>query len=169
MDIYQIIVAGHVIATILGVGGATIAEFQITRALKDSKVSQDERALMHVNYTMIRVGMFLMLISVAAMFWYHLSQGNQFILTSEKLWIKDLMFVMIIVNAVALTKRWIPLWLGASVSFTSWWGAALLGMVGRLPYSFETYLAIYVAAIFVVAYILHLVRKFMYREWAKKN
>lgn len=161
MDIYQLIVAGHVIATILGTGGATIAEFQITRSLKDNKVSQDERALMHVNYTMIRVGMFLMLISIAAMFWYHLSQGNQFILTSEKLWIKDLMFVMIIINAVALTKRWIPLWLGASVSFTSWWGATLLGMAGRLPYSFETYLIGYVIAIFVVAYLLHLVRKFM--------
>lgn len=163
MDIYQIIVAGHVIATILGVGGATIAEFQITRALRDKSVSPDERALMHVNYKMIRVGMALMLVSVIAMFWYHLSQGNQFILTSQKLWIKDLMFVMIIVNAVALHKRWVPLWLGASISFTSWWGAALLGMAGRLPYSFETYLIGYVLVIFVVAYLLHLVRRFMNR------
>lgn len=164
MDIYQLIVAGHVIATILGTGGATIAEFQIIRASKDKKVSGDERALMHVNYTMIRMGMLLMLVSVAAMFWYHLNQGNQFIITSHKLWIKDLMLVAIILNAVALHKKWIPLWLGASVSFTSWWGATLLGMAGRLPYSFVTYLVGYIVAIFVMAYLLHLVRKLTYRR-----
>ena len=161
MDIYQIIVASHVVATILGTGGATIAEFQITRALKDKKVSDEERALMHVNYTMIRVGMAIMLVSVIAMFWYHLSQGNDFILFSEKLWIKDLMFIAIIVNAVALTKRWIPLWLGASVSFTSWWGATLLGLAGRLPYDFTTYLIGYIFAIFIVAYLLRVTHRLL--------
>ena len=163
MDIYTFIVAGHIIGTILGAGGATIAEFQITKALRDKKVSSDESALMHVNYTMIRVGMAILFISVVAMFWYHLEQGNQFILTSEKIWIKDVMFVAIIVNAVALTKRWVPLWLGASISFTSWWGATLLGLAGRLPYSFETYLVGYVVAIFLVAGIFHLVRKMLLR------
>lgn len=164
MDIYTIIVAGHVIGTILGVGGATIAEFQITRALHDKKVSDDERSLMHVNYTMIRVGMAVLLVSVIAMFWYHLSAGNQFILTSEKLWIKDLMFVMIFVNAVALHKRWVPLWLGASISFTSWWGATLLGLAGRLPYSFETYLVGYIIAIGVVAWVSHTLRAWALRR-----
>jgi hypothetical protein len=159
MDIYAVIVAAHVIGTILGTGGATVAEFQINHALKDKQVSEDERALMHVNYRMIRVGMVILLISVIAMFWYHLDKGNQFILTSEKLWIKDLMFAMIFINAIALHKRWVPLWLGASVSFTSWWGATLLGLAGRLPYGFETYLIGYIAAILIVAAILDRVRK----------
>lgn len=164
MDIYTIIVAGHVVGTILGVGGATIAEFQITRALRDKKVSDDERALMHVNYTMIRVGMAVLLVSVIGMFWYHLSAGNQFILTSEKLWIKDLMFMMVFINAIALHKRLVPLWLGASISFTSWWGATLLGLAGRLPYSFETYLIGYVIAIGAVALLSHYIRK-----WSLRN
>lgn len=157
MDIYTLIVAGHIIGTILGTGGATVAELQITRALRDKSVSPDERALMHVNYTMIRVGMAILLLSVIGMFWYHLSEGNTWILTSEKLWIKDCMFAAIFINAILLTKRWIPLWLGASVSFTSWWGATLLGIAGRLPYSFETYLIGYIVAIFVVAGVLHLI------------
>lgn len=164
MDIYTLIVAGHVIGTILGTGGATIAEFQITKALKDKKVSLEERALMHINYRMIRVGMAIIFVSVVAMFWYHLGKGNTWILTSEKLWIKDLMFVMIFLNAIALQKRWVPLWLGASISFTSWWGATLLGLAGRLPYSFFTYLVGYIIAIFVVAYILKLIRQFMHRS-----
>ncbi len=159
MDIYTIIVGLHVIGTILGTGGATIAEFQIQRALKDGGVAPDERALMHVNYTVIRVGMAILLVSVIAMFWYHLSAGNGWILTSEKLWIKDLMFVAILLNAIALHKRWVPLWLGASISFTSWWGATLLGLAGRLPYSFEVYLVGYIVAIFAVAGMLHFIRQ----------
>ncbi len=48
MDIYTLIIVTHVIGTILGTGGATIAELQINSALKDKRVSPDERALMHV-------------------------------------------------------------------------------------------------------------------------
>lgn len=161
MDIYTLIVAGHVIGTILGAGGATIAEFQINTALKKGGVNPEERALMHVNYRLIRVGMAIILVSVIGMFWYHLREGSTWILTSEKLWIKDLMFVMIFLNAIALQKRWVPLWLGASISFTSWWGATLLGLAGRLPYDFVTYLIGYILAIFLVAGVLHSVRALM--------
>ncbi len=161
MDIYTVIVGLHIIGTILGTGGATVAEFQIKKALRDNNVCDNERALMHVNYGIIRVGMAIILVSIIGMFWYHLSEGNDWILYSEKLWIKDLMFVAIVVNAVALQKRWVPLWLGASISFTSWWGATLLGIAGRLPYSFLTYLVAYIIAIFVVAGILKLIHKRM--------
>lgn len=159
MDIYAIIVAGHVIGTILGAGGATVAEVQITTALKKGTITPEERALMHSNYWMIRVGMVILLASVAGMFWYHLSEGNGWILTSEKLWIKDLMFAAIILNAFALHFRWVPLWLGAGISFTSWWGATLLGLAGRLPYSFWTYLIFYIVSVFVISGVLHLIRK----------
>ena len=142
---------GHVIGTILGTGGATVAELQIVRALRDKKVSPDESALMHVNYGMIRVGMAMILISIIGMFWYYSDQGNDFLLTDEKLWIKDLMFAMIVLNAIALQRRWTPLWLGASISFVSWWGATLLGLAGQLSYSFITYLVCYVVAIFAFA------------------
>lgn len=171
MEIYTILITLHVIGTILGTGGATLAEFQIMRSLKDKKVSNDERALMHVNYGMIRVGMAILLVSVIGMIWYFYSIGSNHLLTSEKLWIKDLMFVMIFVNAIALQKRWVPLWLGASVSFTSWWGATLLGLAGHLPYTFSTYLAGYAVAIFAVAGVLHLVRQVSSgpAKTAKKN
>jgi len=160
IDTFTLLIMLHVIGTILGTGGATVAELQITKALKDKKVSSDEKALMHVNYGMIRVGMGLLLISVIGMFWYFYNQGSNYLFTTEKLWIKDLMFAMIFLNAIALHKRWVPLWLGASTSFTSWWGATLLGLAGTLPYSFTTYLAGYIIAIFAVAGITHVIRNF---------
>jgi hypothetical protein len=158
MDIYGFIVAAHIIGTILGAGGATVAEVQINLALKDKSVSPDERALMHGNYILIRVGMALILASVLGMIWYQLGQGNEWILTSEKLHAKYILFAAIVINAVLLTKRMMPLWLGASISFTSWWGATILGLMGKLPYTLPVYLGVYVVAVILVAGVLHLVR-----------
>lgn len=159
MDLHTLIVMGHVIGTILGTGGATLAEVQIDRALRDGRVSDDERALMHANYWMIRVGLAFIIVSALALVWYYLEDGARWVLTSHKIWAKEVMTVVIIVNAVLLTKRWVPLWLGASISFTSWWGATLLGLTERLPYTFVQYMTVYVGAIFVVAGVLHLLRK----------
>jgi hypothetical protein len=158
MDFYGIIVATHIIGTILGTGGATVAEVQINLALKDRSVSPDERALMHGNYFLIRVGMVLILLSVLGMVWYQLGQGNEWILTSAKLHAKYLMFAVIVVNAVLLSRRMMPLWLGASISLTSWWGATVLGLMGKLPYTLPVYLGVYMAAVVIVAGVLHLVR-----------
>jgi hypothetical protein len=158
MDVYTFLVMLHVVGTILGTGGATVAELQIARALRDKRVSMDERALMHANYGMIRVGMAIILVSVLGMFWYFYAQGSDALFSNEKLWIKDLMFVMIFINAFAIQKRLVPLWLGASISFTSWWGATLLGLAGQLPYSFITYFIGYVIAIFAIAGLFHLLR-----------
>ncbi len=158
MDIYTFLVMLHVIGTILGTGGATVAELQIARALKDKRVSMDERELMHANYGMIRVGMAIIAVSILGMFWYFAAEGSDVLYTADKLLIKELMFAVIFLNAVALHKRWVPLWLGASLSFTSWWGATLLGLAGQLPYSFMTYLIGYVIAVFAIAGLFHILR-----------
>ncbi len=159
MDLHTLLVFGHIAGTILGVGGATIAEVQIIQALRDGKVDSSERALMHANYTTIRVGMALIILSGLALVWWHLAQGNDWVITSAKIQVKDIMFVAIVANAIALTKRWVPLWLGAAVSFTSWWGATILGVMHRPPYSFLTLLIAYIVAIFVIAGIQHLIRR----------
>ena len=161
MDLYTIIIMAHVIGTILGTGGATVAEIQINKALQDGRLDESERALMHANYWMIRVGLALIVVSAIAIFWYQWGQGSGWVLTSQKLWIKELMVVVIIVNAVALSYHRVPLWLGSAISFTSWWSATLLGLAGQLPYSFVTYLVGYVIAIFVIASILHLIRRWI--------
>ncbi len=159
MEIYSFLVLLHVVGTVIGTGGATLAELQIYRALKDKKISEEERVMMHVNYGMIRIGMAILLVSVLGMYWYFEMQGSNILFTSEKLWIKELMFVTIFINALALQKRWVPLWLGSSISFTSWWGATVLGVAGELSYSFSTYLIGYIIAIFAVAGIIKLIHQ----------
>ena len=159
MDIHTLLVFGHIAGTILGVGGATVAELNLLQALKARKPSADAKAMMHVNYTMIRVGTVLVVVSGLLLVWWHISQGNMWVLESPKVWVKEIITVLIVFNAVALSKRWVPLWLGASISLTSWWTATILGTWRQVPYSFWVILGTYVAAVFVVAGILHIIRK----------
>lgn len=158
MDIYTIIILLHVAGTILGVGGATIAEVSIHKALKDGTVSVDEKALLHGTYTVLRVGMGLIILSAVLMIWYHTANDTIRILLSDRILFKGLLFTVIVCNAVAISKHWVPLWLGAGISFTSWWMAAGLGVIGYVPYSFITYLVIFLIATPIITLILHLLR-----------
>jgi len=164
MDIHTVLVIAHVAGAILGVGGATIAEVNVMRALKKDGISEDEKYLMHGTYMVIRIGTLLALLSgVALIWWIYLVEGRDWPLYSAKIWVKDVMLLVIVFNAWFLTKRWIPLWLGSALSFTSWWGATILGL-WRTPYSFWELIAGYVVAIAVVAVILQMIRKYVARK-----
>lgn len=148
--------------TILGVGGATIAEVQIMKAFKDGTMDVSERMLLHADYTVIRVGTALIVLSGIALIWWHLSQANSWILTSQKLWFKEILIIFIILNAVFLSKHWVPFWLGSAISFTSWWMAAILGLWRYIPYNFVQLMIGYVVIVFLVAGILSLIRKYYF-------
>lgn len=164
MSLHTILVLFHIAGAVLGAGGATIAEAQIGRALRDKKITGDEKYLLHANYFLIRIGTLLVVASGLALIWYYLSQGNDWVLTSPKIWMKEVMVAAIIVNAFLLTKRWIPFWLGSAISFTSWWGALILGSWRGVPYSFITLSYSYVIAIALVAVTLHLVREHFFKR-----
>jgi hypothetical protein len=159
MDLHTILIIAHVIGAILGVGGATLAEVNVVTALRDGKVDASERALMHANYTMIRVGLAFIIASGIALIGWHLSQGNDWVLTSAKLWFKEFLVVVIIINAVMLSKRWVALWLGSALSFTAWWMATILGLWRQQPFDFFELFGIFVIAILVVGGILELIHR----------
>ena len=158
MDLYSLLILGHIIGTSLGLGGSVIAEAQIGRALKDKKVSEDERALMHANYFLIRVGLVFIVLSGIGLIFWHLTQGSGQELHIDKLFAKAVMISVILINAVLLIRHLVPLWLGASLSFTSWLGATVLGAWRGVPFSFLELMAGYAVAIFLFAYILNYLR-----------
>ena len=159
MDIYSLVVLFHVLGAVLGAGGSAVAEVQITRALKDGTVSKDESYLMHANYTLIRIGMVLVILSGIILILWNINIGNDWALKSPKLWIKEIMMVVIIFNAYALSKHWTPLWLGSAISLTSWWGATTIGVLNGMSYSFIQFLIGYIVAIGIVAIIISFVKK----------
>lgn len=151
----------HVAGTILGTGGATVAEIQIHKALRDGQVTSDEGQLLHANYFLIRVGIAILILSGFAMLWYFWVQDTLFRLLSDWVIFKQVLLLTVVINAVAISNRWLPLWLGAAISFTSWWSATLLGVAGPVPYPFWLLALVFVVLVFGVAVLQHQITRIM--------
>ncbi|MBX4215625.1 hypothetical protein KW797_01610 [Candidatus Parcubacteria bacterium] len=154
MDLHTILIAGHVIGTALGLGGAVVAEAQSARAFRDGTFKEN-RALLHVDYFIIRLGLALLVISGIGLVVWHLSQGNNWVLTSEKLLLKEILVAVILANAYLLTKHWIPFSLGASISLASWLYATVLG-VWHTQLSMGTLVAMYAGLVIAILIIRRL-------------
>src|SRR3989338_6713555 len=63
MAVYDLLVIVHIIGTVPGVGAATFAEIHYTRFNSDDIITDDERKTLAVTYTVMRTGLFLLVIS----------------------------------------------------------------------------------------------------------
>jgi hypothetical protein len=156
VDWYTIIVLGHIIGTVLGVGGATFAEVHLIRALRDGAMSPDESSIMQTTYTVIRIGFFLLVLSGFGFLILARLEDHTTWFYSITLWAKLGIVGIIGVNAVLLQLRWISLLWGSAISIVSWYAALILGTImGRGEYSFFWIYAVYAVAVVVMYLILH--------------
>lgn len=164
MDIKTFLILTHIIGTVIGVGGATLAEVFIIKALKDGVIDPVESSFLKSTYTAMRVGLFLLVLSGFGFFLYFRIEGSEDLLYDEKIWAKMTIVIILLVNAILLSVRKVPLWLGSAISLTSWYTALVLGVWHSLSASFFNILMWYVIIIFVVAGILHIIKKFYYKK-----
>jgi len=159
MSIYAFLVISHIIGTVLGVGGATFAEIFYMRALKDGEIDPEEGATLGVIYRVLRVGLFLAVLSGFGFLIYLRLVGDTESLYDPKLWAKMAIVIIIMINAIMLSMRSIVFWLGSAISITSWYTAMILGSWRSYPYGFVETMVGYVVAVAVVAIVLHFIRK----------
>lgn len=168
MDIFTLLIIGHIIGSVLGVGGATMVEFHINRALKDSSMSPDERNLLGADFLMTRIGLVLSILTGLGFIYVYWASNQMFRLESGVFWAKMGMIVVIIVNAYLLDKHRIGLYWGSALSFFSWWFAFLAGLF--LTHNIKIYpqdqvitfgvlMSAYILAVVAGAYILHSLRE----------
>lgn len=154
MSIYTFLVLTHIIGAILGTGAATFAEIFYVRALKDGVVTPEEGAGLKVIYTILRVGLVLAVVSGFGFLLLYRVTGLEERLLDPKLWAKMTIIVVLVVNALLLQLHRIPMWLGASLSLTSWYAATILGAWRMVPYSYIQIMLGYLVAVVVVAVVL---------------
>lgn len=129
MDIYLFLVIVHLVGTVLGVGGATMIEVHLNKALQNKEMSQDERAILGTDYKMVRIGLVLGILSGFGFLLMYKFTGQTERLYDPMIWAKLTMIMVIAVNAVLLQARKMSLYWGAALSFTSWWGVALVSVL----------------------------------------
>jgi hypothetical protein len=170
MSIHFLLILGHVIGTILGVGGATMIEIHLNKALRDGKMDTVERDMLGGDFLVTRIGMGIGLITGIGFIIEYWAANQLFRLDNGVFWAKMLIFVIIVVNAYLLHKHRIGLYWGSAFSFVSWWTVLVLGMflsnsVAILPgqtfFAFFMVLCVYGATVVAGAWILHNIREFL--------
>lgn len=170
MNTELVLILIHIVGTIIGVGGATMIEAHINQALRDKLVTTDERAILSIDYRMVRIGLILCLMTGFGFLVLDVIAGETSHLYSPRLWAKILMVVIIAANTLLLQAHMINLYWGSAVSFISWWTAAFIGMfithklkfdffgTGGFLTTFSSLMLLYVIAVVVGALVLHLIR-----------
>ncbi len=164
MDTHSILILGHIIGTILGVGGATFIEIHLNMALRDGKMDDTEKLFMKKDFLFTRIGMAIAFITGIGFIIEYWSHNQMFRLMDGVFWAKMAIIVIIIINAYLLHKHKVGLYWGSAFSFVSWWTAMVLGTFltngvkffpGNVPVSFISIMMVYGTCVVVGAWILH--------------
>lgn len=166
MTFYELLVIMHIVGTVLGVGAATFAEIHYTRFNSDDIITDDERKTLATTYTVMRTGLFLLVISGFGFLLYLRLTEYTDLLTSATFLAKMTVVGVLVGNALLLQARIMPLAIGAAVSLTSWYTALILGSLRDTNSSYIEILAYYVVAIVLVGITLRWIRA---RVHAPKN
>lgn len=164
MSVYTILVLIHLLGTILGVGAATFAEIFYLRALKDGEIDPEEGSNLKIIYSVLRIGLILGILSGFGFLVLYRLTGQEERLLDPKLWAKMTVIVILLTNALLLQARRIPMWLGASLSITSWYVAAILGSLRGISYSYIQIMLGYIVAVVFMTIVLELIKKWYLKE-----
>lgn len=161
---YTILILIHLVGTVLGVGAATFAEIFYLRALKDGEISPEEGAGLKTIYRVLRIGLVLGVLSGFGFLLLYRFTGQADNLLDPKLWAKMTVIVILVINALLLQLHRIPVWLGASLSITSWYAAMVLGAWRGMSYSYLEIMAGYIVAVIVMVVILEQIKKWYLKD-----
>ena len=169
-DNKRIFVIIHVLAVIIGMGGALISDIFFNIYIKDKKIQPNENKTLGILSTIVWTGLFFIVLSGLAIFLSDPIKYSQ----SVKFLVKMTIVGIIIINGYAFFRiihpalrkidftdsnihhkyvklRKIAFAMGA-ISLTSWLVAFVLGMIKTIPISYEmamlTYLIIGLFGIF---------------------
>ena len=120
----------------LGVGAATFAEIHYLRFASDDIITDDEKKTLATTYTVLRLGLFILVISgFSFLLYYRLSEYTEPLMRAS-FWAKMTIVGILVANAWMLQTRLIPLAIGSALSLASWYGALVLGVIGETSASY---------------------------------
>ena len=158
MSVYELLLIMHIIGTVLGVGSATFAEIHYTRFSSNDIITDDERKTLATTYTVMRTGLFLLVISGFGFLLYFRLTEYTDILTSPVFWAKMTVVGVLVCNALLLQARLMPFLIGTAVSLTSWYAALTLGVLREINASYFEILVYYAVVTVLVALGLRWIR-----------
>ena len=133
MDPFTLLIVGHLIGSVLGVGGATFVEIFLNKALRDGKIDPIESSFLRTTFRVVRIGLIISLFTGIGLLLLYRFEDQSFKFYDPTLWAKFTIIGVIVVNALLLQAHKIPIWLGSPLSFVSWYAVLAAGVYLRGP------------------------------------
>jgi hypothetical protein len=137
------------VAISLGVGCSTVAIVNFFVALADGKIDEQERKMMGVVYTLLRIAMVLILITTAVLGAFMFTSSSSLYLSPFIYGVWTLVGVLFL-NAILMTKRIMPSNIGPALQASTWYTlGVLMALVplGLTRFSYFEFIVGYAAAI----------------------
>ena len=158
MELFSLI--NHV-GIVYGVGASTFAIIFYFKALEDGVLDASEKNFMHAVYFVIRIGMFILVISEVVMLIlaFHAGPAGIPYLQSSTLWFRLMILGIINANAILMEKRYMPMWLGPALAGGSWYSYFFIDLFKPTYFSFGILLLLYIAFVILFIYFLKAVKR----------
>lgn len=155
----MLIKISHIIGTVLGVGGDTFGAIFYFKAMQDGEVDLSESRLLRVCFNVLHIGLVILVISGFGYFLEFRLEGFPERILQDRFIAKVALVVILLINAILLQIRKIPIWLGGAISIVSWYAALILGAWRGIPYELWQMILVYLAAIVLAAVGERIMRK----------
>jgi len=149
----------------LCLGVSTIAMTFYFYVVAKGKTDSSQNQMMHVVYTVLRIGMGLVMLSELSVIAYHIHYMNFIYWTDNpELFIRLTIFSVIVVNAFAMQYRKISMWLGPVFAGGSWYAYFFFSVWIETESTYSTLLAGYVMWLVGFGIALAILRLYLTRN-----
>lgn len=153
----------------LCLGVSTIAMTFYFYVVAHGRTEPSQNKMMHIVYSVLRLGMVLVCISelTDVIYNYHI---NNFIYWTDnpELLMRLTIFAVIIFNAIAMQKHWITMWLGPVLAGGSWYAYFFFSVWTETESTYPTLLLGYTCWLALVAIILLVLRLILTRHQSSR-
>ena len=143
----------------LAVGASTFALIFYFRALEDGTIDSSEKRFMHTVYFVLRLGMVIIVLTELLFLLLALGGDTTALFSKDSFWFKWTLLAIIIVNAVLMQMRKMPMWLGPALAGGSWYMYFFVHNLSDLTVSYLWWFAYYVLFIFALVIFLKALRR----------
>jgi len=153
----------YTVGLCLGVSSIAMTFYFYVVAKGQTEASQN--IMMHIVYTVLRVGMVLVMVSELTMVFYHYHINNFIYWTDNpELLIRLTIFTVIVCNAFAMQHRKISMWLGPVFAGGSWYAYFFFSVWIETESTYPSLLIGYVSWLIIFGTCLALFRLFLTRK-----
>ena len=153
----------------LCLGVSTIAMTFYFYVVNKGFTTREENRMMHIVYTILRIGMVLACVSEVTTFIYHYHINNFIYWTDNpELLMRLTIFCVIMINAFAMQYRKITMWLGPVFAGGSWYAYFFFSVWIETESTYFTLLAGYGAWLIFMATLLTILRLFLTRQQSRR-